>query len=105
MLEDIKVLLDIKDSSKDNLFHIYIRRAITTIQNYLNNDKFTKAYIEENFQDAIIEIVVNAYKMKDTDNKKSKTQGDRSETYFDNTSFCITESVANLLPPPYIRMW
>ena len=105
MLNDIKTLLGVKDNSKDNILSIYIRRAITTIQNYLNNEKFTKEYIEANFQDAIIAIVENAYHAKDSKNIKSKTQGNRSVTYAENTAFYITDDIANLLPTPYIRMW
>ena len=105
MLEDIKVLVGIKDDSKDDLISIYIRRAIKTIENYLNNEKFTKEYIKENFQDAIIAIVGNAYNLKDNKNIKSVTQGNRSVTYAENTAFYITDDIANLLPTPYVRMW
>lgn len=105
MLEDIKILLDIKDSSKDNVLSVYVRRAIAIIQNYLNNDKLTKEYIEENFQDAIIAIVENAYYAKDSKNIKSIAQGNRSITYAENTAFYITDDIANLLPTPYMRMW
>ena|SRR5699024_2047782 len=107
MFTDIKVLLGIKDNSKDNILNIYIRRAITTIQNYLNNDKFTKEYIEENFKDAIIAIVVNAYEIKQNGNGniKSLTQGNRSVTYANNTAFYIDKDIASLLPQPYVKMW
>ncbi len=105
MLVDIKTLLGITDNSKDNIFYIYIKRAVTTIQNYLNNEKYTKEYIEENFQDAIIAIVTNAYETKSSNNIKSITQGNRSVTYAENTAFYITDDIANLLPQPYVRMW
>ncbi|ERI90989.1 hypothetical protein HMPREF1982_03551 [Clostridiales bacterium oral taxon 876 str. F0540] len=104
IIDDIKTLLDIQDNSKDNIFNIYIRRATTVIQNYLNNSTFTGEYIETNFPDAIIDIVVNAYNFKGKNNIKSITQGARSVTYSDNTAFCVTESVANMLPTPYLRM-
>ncbi|MBU5485966.1 phage head-tail connector protein [Clostridium sp. MSJ-11] len=105
MLEDIKTLLNIQDNSKDSNLNIYIRKAITLIQNYLNNSAFTVEYIQTNFSDAIIDIVVNGYNFKDNKNIKSMTQGARSVAYADNTAFIITDSVANLLPTPYIRMW
>lgn len=105
MLEDIKTLLDIKDDSKDNILNIYIRKGTILIQNYLNNPTFTVEYIQQNFQDAIIDIVVNAYNFKDNKNIKSITQGARSVAYSDSTAFAITDSVANMLPTPYIRMW
>ncbi|MCW6085576.1 MULTISPECIES: phage head-tail connector protein [Clostridium] len=105
MLEDIKELLSIKDVSKDKILNIYIRKATTLIKSYLNNDEFTSEYIQQNFKDAIIDIVVNAFNLKENKNIKALTQGSRSVTYADNTAFAITDSVANLLPMPYIRMW
>ncbi|WP_050607260.1 phage head-tail connector protein [Clostridium niameyense] len=101
MLEDLQILIPNADTA---ILNIYIRKAITLIQNYLNNQNFTFDYIQTNFQDAIIDIVVNAYNFKDNKNIKSMTQGARSITYSDNTAFAITDSVANLLPMPYIRM-
>ncbi len=105
MLEDIKILLEINDNSKDTILNIYIRKATTLIKNrYRNNPNFDDIYIQSNFQDAIIDIVVNAYNIKGKENIKAITQGARSVTYSDNTAFCITDSVANLLPTPYARM-
>ncbi|KEH95744.1 hypothetical protein Z962_07925 [Clostridium botulinum C/D str. BKT12695] len=103
MLEDIKILLNINNNSKDSILNIYIRKATTLIQNYLN--KFTCDYIQQNFQDATIDIVVNAYNFKDNKNIKSMTQGAKSVTYSDNTAFVITDSVASLLPMPYVRCY
>lgn len=105
MLEDIKTLLEINDTSKDAILNIYIRKATTLIKKYLNNSNFDDTYIQTNFSDAIIDIVVNAYNFKGKENIKSITQGARSVTYADNTAFCITDSVANLLPIPFIRMF
>ncbi|AAO36100.1 hypothetical protein DP149_10225 [Clostridium tetani] len=105
MLKDIKILLNINDNSKDSILNIYIRKATTLIQNYLNNYNFKSDYIQANFKDAIIDIVVSAYNFKDNKNIKSKTQGARSITYADNTAFTITDSVANLLPMPYVKMY
>lgn len=104
MLEDIKILLDIKDNSKDTILNIYIRKSTTLIKNYLNNPSFDDNYVQANFADAIIDIVVNAYNTKGKENIKAMTQGARSVTYADNTAFCVTDSVANLLPIPYVRM-
>lgn len=104
IIDDIKTLLNISDNSKVFLLNIYIRKATTLIQNYLNNPSFTVDYIQQNFQDAIIDMVENAYKWKDNSNIKSITQGARSVTYTDNTVFVITDSIANMLPLPYVRM-
>lgn len=105
ILEDIKILLGIRDDKEDNILRIYIRKAITAIRYYLNNDKITDEYIKDNFQDAIIELVVNAYENKDNKNIKSYAEGKQSTTYKDNTNFTITEDVANLLPVPFGRFF
>lgn len=105
MLEDIKILLDIKDNSKDTILNIYIRKAMILIKNYLNNSTFDDEYIQNNFQDAIIDIVVNAYNTKGKENIKSITQGARSVTYSDGTIFAISDNVKALLPTPYIKMF
>lgn len=105
ILEDIKILLGIRDDKEDNILHIYIRKAITSIKYYLSNDKFTDEYIKDNFQDAIVELVTTAYENKDNKNIKSYAEGKQSVTYKDNTNFTITEDVANLLPMPYGRFF
>lgn len=111
MLEDIKTLLDITDNLKDSILNIYIKRAVTLIKNYLNNDSFDNSYIQDNFQDAVIELVYNAYISKGKENIQSENQGSRSITYktvtsySDGSTFMITNNIALLLPVPYIRMW
>lgn len=102
MLDDLKLLIP---HAQEEILKIYIRKSITLIKNYLNNLKFDNKYIEDNFADAILEIVVNAYTNKDNSNLKSITQGARSVSYADNTAFCINDSVIALLPTPYIRMF
>lgn len=102
MLNDLKLLIP---NANTEILNIYIRKSITLIKNYMNNPKFDNKYIEDNFGDAIIEIVVNAYTNKDNSNLKSITQGARSVSYSDNTAFCINNSVIALLPTPYLRMF
>lgn len=108
IIDDIKTLLNITDNSKDSTLNIYIRKASTTIQNYLNNPNFTIDYIQQNFQDAIIEMIENAYNIN-TNTKngiKQEQQGSRTTIYKDDTStFVINDSIKNLLPLPYIRMY
>jgi hypothetical protein len=106
LIQDIETILgkSIEFTDEENAFILYIRRAVTLIKNYLNNDSFTNEYIEANFQDAIIEIVIFAYKNKGKENIKSTTQGSRSVTYSDGTIFAIAETVKQLLPIPYLKM-
>lgn len=104
MLEDIKTLLGVAD---ENILNIYIRKAITVIKNYLTNDSFDNDYIQSNFSDAIIELVVKAYNVnKNTkDGIKQEQQGSRNIVYKDNSSaFVIDDSVKRLLPLPYAKL-
>lgn len=111
MIDDIKTLLGIEDNSRDGILNIYIRRAVTLIKGYLNNSRFDNAYIQDNFQDAIIELVYNAYILKGKENIQTETQGSRSITYktvtsyADGSTFAITDTIANLLPMPYVRIY
>lgn len=107
ILKDLEIILGkpIQFTEEEEIFKLYIRRAIAIIKNYLNNNTFTNEYIETNFPDAIIEMVVFAYKNKGKENIKSITQGARSITYSDGSIFAVTESVKALLPTPYLRMW
>jgi hypothetical protein len=108
MLENIKALLNIKTDAEDTKLNIYISMAITLIKNYLNNDVFDDAYIQDNFSMAIILIVTNAYECKKNGNGgniKSITQGARSVTYGEDKAFCINEDVKAILPVPYIKLF
>lgn len=107
MLEDIKTLLEISDTSKNNMLNIYIRKATTSIENYLNNDTFDNDYIQTNFSDAIIELVVNAYNIKKNtkDGIKQVQQGQRNVVFKDDTTaFEIDDTIKNLLPRPYLKL-
>ncbi|MGE5627824.1 MAG: phage head-tail connector protein [Solirubrobacterales bacterium] len=102
--DDIKTLVGISDGSKDLILDIYIRKATTLVKNYLNKDDLTPETIEADYPDAVIDIVVTAYNMRNKENIKQIQQGARTVVYSDNTVFAITDSVANLLPAPYARM-
>lgn len=107
MLDDIKTLLEVSDTSKDAILNIYIRKAIVCIKNYLNNNSFDSDYIQTNFSDAIIELVVNAYSIKQNTRNgiKQEQQGSRNTVYKDNNStFVIDDSIKNLLPLPYVKL-
>lgn len=109
MLDKVKEFLGIKidDTSKDSKLKIYISTSEKMIINYLNNDNIDTDYVEENFSEAVILMVSNAYEYHNENinrNVKSETQGDRSRTYIDgNTAFAITEDIKALLPVPYIK--
>lgn len=109
MLDQVKDFLGINldDTSKDSKLKIYISTAEKMLINYLNNDNIDNDYVEENFGEAVILMVSNAYEYQKANinrNIKSESQGDRSRTYIDsNTAFAITEDIKELLPVPYIK--
>ena len=103
ILDDVKVLQGITDTSKDAMLTILMNRAITLIKTYLNSSVYDVAYIEENFADAITELVCNSYTDKGKSNIQSETQGSRSVTY-KTGSITINDDVKKLLPNPFVRM-
>lgn len=109
MLDQVKEFLGIKedDTTKDSKLKIYINTAEKMIINYLNNENIDNDYVEENFSEAVILMVSNAYEYQKANinrNVKSETQGDRSKTYIDNNSaFAISDEIKALLPVPYIK--
>lgn len=109
ILDDLVTLLD-ADESINPALTIYKNRAITFIRNYLNVESYDAVYIEENFPDAIVELVYNAYIVKGKENIQSESQGSRSTTYkgftsyADGSTFGITQSIKALLPLPSVKM-
>ena len=102
ILEDLHALLPNADEYSDAALIIYKNRAITFIKNYLNSN-YDSAYIEANFEDAIIALVYNTYSSKGKENIQSESQGSRSKTYKAST-FSISDDVKGLLPLPRVRL-
>ncbi|SHH36210.1 phage head-tail connector protein [Clostridium grantii] len=98
ILEEVKIILDITDYSKDELLNIYIRKSKQMIKQYLNTNE-TLEEIESNYVDAIEELVVYMYRIKGKENIKSMAQGSRSVTYAD---VVFPAFVANMLPVPLV---
>lgn len=109
ILDDLLILLSV-DESAYPVLTILKNRAITVIKNYLNVSSYDIAYIEENFPDAIVELVYNAYSVKGKENILSESQGSRSVTYkgfttfADSSTYAITNDIKTLLPLPSVRM-
>lgn len=101
MLDKIRLLTD---EDNDMLIEIYISRAVTSIEKYLNNPKFNDVFIIENFEAAVIAMVENSYNTRDSKYISSKSQGKRSISYNDGANYAINDEVSKLLPTPYVRM-
>lgn len=101
ILSDIKTLLEVTD--QDGVLNIYIRRATGLIKNYLNNSLYDETYIKNNFSDAIIQLVVDTYNLKDNENVKQMVQSSRAVTFKDNCGMNIN-TVKDLLPLPFATL-
>jgi len=97
ILDDLNVLLG-KNSESDDVLNIYIRRAITSIKNYLDSETYTPTYIEENFQDAIVEMAYNSFMSKGKENVSSEKYGTTSKSYR------VTNTIKDLLPLPSMHL-
>lgn len=101
MINKIKVLIG--EDIDDELAEILRNRAITIIYNYLNNERITRADIEELYPDAILVLVEHNYLTRDKKFIKSYSQGKRTVHYSDDVLTTMPGDVASLLPRPYLR--
>jgi hypothetical protein len=102
ILEDLHTLLPNTDEYTDPILTIYKNRAITFIKNYLNSN-YDSAYIEANFQEAIILLVCNTCSGKGKENIQSESQGSRSKTY-KTVTLLMSDDIKALLPLPRLRL-
>ena len=114
LLDQVKSFLDISldDTSRDMKLNVYIDVCASSIKEYLNNPKFDKEYIKENFESALVLMVSKAYKAGSTNsaggNVKMMKQGERTIEYFgQSSSFSISDNpdIKALLPAPYIGLF
>ena len=91
VLNDLNILL----GNDDVVLTLYIRKAVTVINNYLKT-----TILETDYEDAIIEFVTIAYNKRGNEGMKQFSQGSLSGTYIDD----IPPSVKALLPLPVIVM-
>lgn len=111
ILDDLHILLPNVPTSKDAIFNLYIRKAVTLITNYLNLD--TVPITEKDcwigiitvtqpidvsiiYQDAVIDYVIVTYNKRGNEGIKQGSQGSRSQTYGDD----LPGSTIALLPLP-----
>lgn len=95
VIDDIKTILDIKDTTKDSILTLYIRKATTLIKNYLLCDDTLD--ISTTYPDAVIEYVIICMNRRGNEGIKQSSQGSRSQTYTSD----LPDSVIALLPVPY----
>ncbi len=98
VLDDIKTLKGIQDTSKDNIISLYIRKATALISNYLNVDSTVD--IQATYPDAVVEYVIECINKQGNEGMKQFTQGSRGGTYGNE----LSDTVLALLPAPYATM-
>lgn len=99
VLDDVKTLKNIQDTSKDNVINLYIRRGVTLITNYLNVDSAVD--IQATYPDALVEYAIECMSRQGNEGIKQYSQGSRSGTYGNE----LSDTVMALLPAPYAIMF
>lgn len=82
--------------------------AVMAIKEYLNNPRFTKSYIEENYGLAIKLLAENSKNILSRGDYavSSMTKGAKSITFESKAkAFTINEDIKMLLPRPYIGLY
>ena len=86
LLESIKKLLNIEDESKDELLEIMIEDSKRAILDY-----------KKEFDSAVRELVVNAFKSSENEGVASVTRGNTSVSYITIDSSVFSEKIKAML--------
>lgn len=95
MLNLMRDLLGIIDTSKDTILNFHLENAVLAIKNYCNVDA-----IPESYNNAIVKLAIFYYKNESLIGVTQSTQGSRSKTLVDG----IPQSIKDCLPPPRIKV-
>ncbi|MGF7057190.1 phage head-tail connector protein [Brassicibacter mesophilus] len=100
MIELMKELLEITDTSKDIVLNHYLNKAENAIKNHLNYSELNWATDMVKFQEQIASLAVFFYRNRKDEGILQQSQGSRSKTLKDG----IPESIKATLPLPFIRV-
>ena len=92
LLESIKILLNIEDESKDELLEIMIEDSKRAILDYCLINTYKKE-----FDSAVRELVVNAFKSSENEGVSSITRGNTSISYITIDSSSFGEKIKAML--------
>lgn len=95
MLELMKALLGISNTSKDIILNFHLENAQIAIKSYSNIDE-----IPETLNNTIVKLAIFYYKNDTFVGVIQSTQGSRSKTLVDG----IPQSIKDCLPPPRIKV-
>lgn len=75
-INDLKVLLGIEDTTKDNLLNLLLSKATTKFENYCN-----RTDIPDNAQSSIVDYAVILYNRQGSEGLQSESYSGVSNTY------------------------
>lgn len=100
MIEILKELLSIADSSKDTILTHYLNKSKKSIQSYLNYTNEEFILIGDKFETQIIDLTMFYYKNRNNQGIIQQSQGSRSFTIERG----IPKEIKDSLPLPRIRV-
>lgn len=92
LLEGIKILLEIEDNSRDEVLKIMIEDSKRAILDYCLINTYKKE-----FDSAVRELVVNAFKSSENEGVASITRGNTSISYITIDSSSFSEKIKAML--------
>ena len=92
LLEGIKILLEIEDNSRDEVLKIMIEDSKRAILDYCLINTYKKE-----FDSAVRELVVNAFKSSENEGVASVTRGNTSVSYITIDSSSFSEKIKAML--------
>lgn len=95
MLETMKMLMGVSDTSKDDIFKHYIDKAILMIKGYWGIEEIPVKY------DLImVDLAIFLYRNRDSEGYKSISQGSRAVSFSEG----IPETIKLALPKPRLKV-
>jgi hypothetical protein len=77
-IDNVKIILGINDTSKDQVLNLYISRSTNFVKQYCNVNEIVSPYDE-----LIEDIAIYMYRNKGVENLQSESKGSLSETFLD----------------------
>lgn len=100
MLELLKQLMGISDTSKDTILNHQLDKAKKSIQSYLNYTDTEFTEVEAKFQTQIVDLAVYYYQNRNNAGVIQQSQGSRSQTFERG----IPKEIIQSLPMPRVRV-
>ncbi len=100
MLELLKQLLGISDTSKDTILNHHLSKARVSVQSYLNYTDTEFTEVETKFQTQVVDLAIFYYKNRNNAGVIQQSQGSRSQSFERG----IPKEIKDSLPLPRVRV-